>query len=607
MPRISRSQNEGEPKREGLPWGSLFYLFIGPPHNERKRAVKIFKLLNIKQQLFALCSIALIALLFLISTTVIQLLSIKKELVNVVEEDIPLTSMVTDITLKQLEQSIEFERMLHYGVLIHLSDEERENAKKKYEKAIDRFTDLSKKVNKVFADTEKFILIVEEHSVNAVDKAKLHKFSEQLIELDESHKLYETHVSEVLVLLDERQLHNAEVMAESVEHEEDKLNQILEGLLKELEAFTFAAGMRAEHHEQTAIEQVFIIGCISTILILIVGFFISRSITRKILAARQVIGDISQNLDLTLRVDTSGRSEIAALGKDLNALLSTLSDCISSVVTSSTQLAAASEELSVISTQNTVAVSQQYSETDQVATAIDELSSTAANVAKVTSVASRMVSDADDAICEGTKIVTDNLAAMRKLEETVTSTNIVVEELHSHSTGISSALDTIQSVAEQTNLLALNAAIEAARAGEAGRGFAVVADEVRDLASRTQGLTDQIRDLVANLQKGSHDATQMMGQSRENTSQVLGMANKTEQALEKIAVAVSAMTDFNCQISSAAEQQSSVTLEISKNVSSIRNIAQENSETTRQTTTASEELSHLAADLHQSSRHFKIS
>ena len=153
------------------------------------------------------------------------------------------------------------------------------------------------------------------------------------MQLDESHKVYEQHVSEILALLDDGALHNAEVMAESVEHEEDQLNQILAGLLKELETFTFAAGMRAEHHEQRAIEQVFIIGSISTALILFVGFFISRSITRKILAARQVIGDISQNLDLTLRVDTSGRTEIAALGKDLNALLSTLSDCISSVVT----------------------------------------------------------------------------------------------------------------------------------------------------------------------------------------------------------------------------------------------------------------------------------
>ena len=207
----------------------------------------------------------------------------------------------------------------------------------------------------------------------------------------------------------------------------------------------------------------------------------------------------------------------------------------------------------------------------------------------------------------GSNVVSQSLLSMQSLGENINATNTVVEQLNSSSNGIAAVLDTIQSVADQTNLLALNAAIEAARAGDAGRGFAVVADEVRTLASNTHALTDQIRELIDNLQEGSHKAIDMMHSSQQSASDALSTSTDADTVLQKISLAITSITDSNTQISSAAEQQSAVTQDISQNMTNIRNIAMENSCISEQTTKSSEELASLASVLYQSSVQFKVS
>lgn len=534
-----------------------------------------------------------------------QLLNIKKELVIVVEEDIPLTEMVTEIALKQLEQSIEFERGLRYGMML-LTEADNTEIKQKFLHSMHEFKLLGDKADEIFIEAEHF---VEENAVHATteqDRAKLEYFDQQFLMVDKHHKEYEQHAYNVLTALKEKQLDGLNQRAEQVEEEEAQLNAAVESLLKELEVFTAAAGMRAEEHEQAAITQLIVIGVVAVLIISLLGFLIASSIVRVIDRARVIIASAADNLDLTLRLDTTGRSEIAELSKDLNTLFDTLSDCISGVVDSSLQLTSASEELSVISTQNSVAIAQQYLQTDQVATAIEQLTISSKEVARASTSASEIASEADIAIEKGMQAVNKNLQGMGELEGHVREAGIVIAKLHTSSNDISIALDTIQSVAAQTNLLALNAAIEAARAGESGRGFAVVAEEVRDLAGRTQKLTDHIHDLISRLQSGSDDAIKIMDQSQLCASDMLDKAKETDQVLTEIGSAVSKITDLNIQLTSAAEEQSTVAVEVSDNVSSIRTIAQENSETTKHTTLASEELAELAVTLHLSSSKFKI-
>lgn len=568
--------------------------------------MQILKYITIKQQLISLCVVSVAALLLIICSTIYQLVNIKNELIGVAEEDIPLTELVTHIALKQLEQSIEFERALHYGFQLY-SDLSTKDTLKKYTLAKQHFNQLSEIANQTFAEAEALVENIKNYSTHQINIDSFQYFDQQLKTLDKEHLSFEENIQQLFIKIDNNDLANLTKIIESIEVQETKLNKAVESLLKELEAFTAAASYRAEKHEESAISQLIIIGSISTFIISLLGFYIYRTVTNNITHTRNVIGSVVENLDFTLRLNDTGRSEMSDLGKDLNNLFVTLTKCFNGVLSSSTLLSAAAEELSTISTQNTIAVSQQYSDTDQVATAIEELSCASVNVSKLTVNAFEKVSQADKAIEDSVSIVNDNLSGMQELERNVSQASDVILNLHTHSTDISAALDTIQSVAEQTNLLALNAAIEAARAGDAGRGFAVVSDEVRDLATRTQNLTDQIRELIANLQSGSSSAMQIMEQSKAQTDNMLKKAQTTGGSLSKIADAMAAITEFNYQISCATEEQSAVATEISQNVASIRNVAQENSDSTKQTTIASEEVANLAANLHESSSQFKVS
>ncbi|MBE9396693.1 methyl-accepting chemotaxis protein [Pontibacterium sp. N1Y112] len=567
--------------------------------------MRVLKSITIKQKLIILCSLVLLALSTVIASTVYQMAQIRDELTAIAEENIPMTELVSEVVIKQLEQAISFERALHFGVYQALSSNTHDAASR-YNSNRDRFFKLDAEVNDLFVRSESFLKTLEEHADSQSNRDKLIEFEKKTLSIDHAHKQYTQHVTEVFKALESNNVLRAETLAAKIEVEEDQLNSAVEHLLIDLGKYTEASAIRAEQHEEQALTNVLIISLIAMIMVVVFCILISRSITRKIAHVRDAVGEISINLDLTKRVDIRSKDELGELSTDLDHLLNNLLSSVSNVVNASSQLAAASEELSTISVQNSASMEKQSSATDEVADAIQKLSDSSIEVARISLQATEAANTADIATRNGLNVVGANLAAMRNLEHKVDSATQTISQLNEDSKNISAVLDVIQSVAEQTNLLALNAAIEAARAGEAGRGFAVVADEVRELANRTHRSTKDIRTLIESLQTGSERAEVTMQASQHEANEVARQAEIADEALANIAQAVTEITRFSRQISESAEEQSHVAGNVNKNVMMIRSSAQESSETTRQTTESSEALSELACSLQDTGARFKI-
>jgi aerotaxis receptor len=274
---------------------------------------------------------------------------------------------------------------------------------------------------------------------------------------------------------------------------------------------------------------------------------------------------------------------IKMLQARLRTVINRITDASTSIATVTSQTAARTEQV-------TQGILRQQSETDQVATAINEMSATVLEVARNTQQAAAAAHEADAATTEGQQKMVAIMDSINYLSQEVGRSAQVIVQLEEHSNNIGVVLDVIKNIAEQTNLLALNAAIEAARAGEQGRGFAVVADEVRTLAQRTQQSTQEIEKMIAELQNGTRDASQVMQKSCDQASISVEQANQGCQALTTISEKVTSISDMNDQIATAAEEQSAVTEEINRNIVNISQIADQSSQSARETIAANTTL-----------------
>jgi methyl-accepting chemotaxis protein len=338
---------------------------------------------------------------------------------------------------------------------------------------------------------------------------------------------------------------------------------------------------------------------------ILAAVLITRQITRPlqdtlVVVERIASGDLSHNLEVTRR------DEIGVLQLGIQRMGSTLRDLIGGIRDGVTQIASAAEELSAVTEQTSAGVNSQKTETDQVATAMHEMSATVQEVARNAEQASQAASEADKQARAGDQVVAQAVAQIERLANEVGRSAVAMNELEQESGRIGKVMDVIKAVAEQTNLLALNAAIEAARAGEAGRGFAVVADEVRGLAQRTQQSTEEIESLVAGLQNGTRQVSSIMLSSRELTDSSVELARKAGTSLGSITQTVSSIQAMNQQIAAAAEQQSSVAEEISRSILNVRDVSEQTASASEETAASSIELARLGNQLQQLVSHFKV-
>jgi len=349
------------------------------------------------------------------------------------------------------------------------------------------------------------------------------------------------------------------------------------------------------------------IGCV--LLVMVLGIFAAAIITRQIthpLRETLAIVECIASGDLTHTMVITRRDELGTLQQGIQRMGVTLRDLISGIRDGVTQIASAAEELSAVTEQTSAGVNSQKVETDQVATAMHEMSATVHEVARNAEQASVAASDADKQAREGDKVVGEAIQQIERLASEVVRSTDAMNVLEQESDKIGKVMDVIKAVAEQTNLLALNAAIEAARAGEAGRGFAVVADEVRGLAQRTQQSTEEIESLVAALQNGTRQVSEIMIGSRTLTDSSVELTRKAGISLESITRTVSSIQAMNQQIAAAAEQQSSVADEISRSIVNVRDVSEQTAEASEETAASSVELARLGGQLQMMVSHFRV-
>ncbi|WP_339435782.1 methyl-accepting chemotaxis protein [Pseudomonas sp. EL_65y_Pfl1_R32] len=344
-------------------------------------------------------------------------------------------------------------------------------------------------------------------------------------------------------------------------------------------------------------------------LALIFGLVAAWAITRQIIlplnetlqvAERVALGDLSHNLT-SLRQD-----ELGQLQRAMQSMTVGLRELIGGISDGVTQIASAAEQLSAVTEQTSAGVNSQKIETDQVATAMNEMAATVQEVARNAEEASEAAVAADQQAREGDKVVGEAIAQIERLATEVGNSTAAMGDLKRESDKIGSVLDVIKSVAQQTNLLALNAAIEAARAGEAGRGFAVVADEVRSLAQRTQKSTEEIEELIVGLQNGTQQVATIMDNSRGLTDSSVELTRRAGSALANITRTVSTIQAMNSQIATAAEQQSAVAEEINRSVLNVRDVSEQTSSASEETAASSAELARLGIYLQTLVGRFRI-
>ncbi|NMY88765.1 methyl-accepting chemotaxis protein [Pseudomonas oryzihabitans] len=348
-----------------------------------------------------------------------------------------------------------------------------------------------------------------------------------------------------------------------------------------------------------------VISAVAVVLTVVLAVLYTRSILQPLRQVLAINKRIAEG-DLRVSVVAEGRDEMADLMRATVQMQQTLRDTVSHIGEASTQLASAAEEMNAVTEEASRGLQRQNGEVEQAAAAVNEMTAAVEEVARNAASASTSAQQSERSTGLGAARVTETVNAINSLTSTVSHTSEQIVALAGQAQGIATVVDVIRGIAEQTNLLALNAAIEAARAGEQGRGFAVVADEVRALAHRTQESTREIEQMIGGIQSGSEGAVQAMQRSRDEATATLKIAHEAGAALEEIARSITEINERNFLIATASEEQAQVARSVDQNLVSIRDLSIQTSAGAHQTAAAAHEVSRLAVDMNRLVGRFSV-
>ncbi|WP_454833064.1 methyl-accepting chemotaxis protein [Pseudomonas veronii] len=500
-------------------------------------------------------------------------------------EDITLSSVPSIRALDEFTQLTLRLRVLSYRLLTN----RRPDAQQKTLETIEQRNQQIRTAQGIY---EKLIDSSEERA--AYDEyvrllAQYHQIEERMKSMSRANQ-----VDELRELLNSELLSNAE-----------QINAVLARLADINNKMALATNQQAKDQYNLAFDLVVGLLVIATTLTLLFAWLLTRSITLPIAQALDAAEEIAEG-NLTRPIKVDGDDEAGRLLAAMAKMQDKLRDTLQRIAGSATQLASAAEELNAVTDESARGLTQQNNEIEQAATAVNEMTSAVEEVARNAVSTSEASRNATTSAGDGRDLVQETVSAIERMSGDVQATATLIGDLANESRDIGKVLDVIRGLTDQTNLLALNAAIEAARAGEAGRGFAVVADEVRALAHRTQQSTSEIERMIGSIQAGTEHAVDSMRNSTERAESTLNIAKGAGMSLDTINTAIVEINERNLVIASAAEEQAQVAREVDRNLVNIRDLSVQSATGAGQTSAASSELSRLAVDLNGMVGRFRL-